>query len=309
MELQQSFYGSNWRTFSQRYEIGLSASKVTDSGGRADGGRVEEGNGFGDEADTCDAEEGLEACVARHGAGEYVLLGKVPEQGASPHEGVAQLINDHTALRAPTLSDDGDGIISTRDVDQLIVASSKVPIKTNVRLLRKAVDDYIDRIATRTNVALVQPRTAAQGVSAPRVFAVATRPIARGEELRMTYGVEWWLSQLRTAALAQLVTCEPGPMRKAALAGVIRDFERVSLEAVAKQRAAVSLAGCMPGSYVQPLEAVPALDSLLDDGWRRAILYEEFATATECPLDHVYIDTSPPKAPWPPISESNRPDF
>ena len=38
MELQQSFYGSDWRTYSQRYEIGLSGAKVADAGGTARGG-------------------------------------------------------------------------------------------------------------------------------------------------------------------------------------------------------------------------------------------------------------------------------
>ena len=47
----------------------------------------------------CDVDEPTAACVARAGAADFILLGKVPAQGACPEEGVAQLINDHTALK------------------------------------------------------------------------------------------------------------------------------------------------------------------------------------------------------------------
>ena len=49
---------------------------------------------------TCNVDEDLDACVTRAGEGEYVLLGKV--ERATVDEGVAQLINDHSTIRAPS---------------------------------------------------------------------------------------------------------------------------------------------------------------------------------------------------------------
>ena len=150
---------------------------------------------------------------------------------------------------------------------------------------------YVANIVPRTNCALVQARTGlGTGIAAPRVFAVATRPIEAGAELRYTYGVEWWLSQLRRAALAQLVSCAPSPARAAALASIVRDIERASAASVAAQARSIGRAGSMPRDYVAPLEPLPPLDDLLlgEDNWKRAILVEEFALATECPVEAVY---------------------
>ena len=134
------------------------------------------------------------------------------------------------------------------------------------------------------------------GIAAPRVFAVATRPIAAGDELRYTYGVEWWLSQLRRAALAQLVSCRPSAARAAALADVIRCIEQTSAEKLDAQARAVGRAGSMPRGFVTPIEPLPPLDDLIagEDNWKKALLIEEFATATECPVEELYAETFAP---------------
>jgi hypothetical protein len=170
---------------------------------------------------------------------------------------------------------------------------SKVPLAADRDALEAAVAEYIGRIERHNNVALVQARTGlGTGIAAPRVFAVATRPIEAHAELRYTYGVEWWLSQLRRAALAQLVSGAPSPARAAALASIIRDIERCSAASVATQARSIGRAGCMPRDYVAPLEPLPPLDDLLlgEDNWKRALLVEEFALATECPVERVYAD-------------------
>jgi len=292
MELQQAFYGNDGRSYSQRYEIGLSGARVADAGGAARGGVLVEDDDTMEEY--CDVDEGPAACVARAGEGDFVLLGKVVAQGATPAEGVAQLINDHSAVRAPGGGGD-DGAIRSGDVDGLIVTSdrSKVPLAADREALEAAVAEYIGRIERHNNVALVQARTGlGTGIAAPRVFAVATRPIEAHAELRYTYGVEWWLSQLRRAALAQLVSCAPSPARAAALASIIRDIERCSAASAATQARSIGRAGCMPRDYVAPLEPLPPLDDLLlgEDNWKRALLVEEFALATECPVERVYAD-------------------
>ena len=96
LELQQEFYGADWRKYSQRYEIGLAGTAVSDAGGAARGGTILDSF---TKDEYCDVDEPTAACVARAGAADFILLGKVPAQGACPEEGVAQLINDHTALK------------------------------------------------------------------------------------------------------------------------------------------------------------------------------------------------------------------
>ena len=303
LELQQRFYGEDWRKYSQRYEIGLAGTAVTDAGGAARGGTVMDSF---TKDEYCDVDEPTAACIARAGAADLILLGKVPAQGACPEEGVAQLINDHTALKMPRSTPDkpiasakirAGGVIGAEDVNGLMLTSvnSRVPLAADVERIERVVRAYIARIETRNNVALCQAEMCESDESCdpvPRVFAVATRPIPAGAELRYTYGVEWWLAQLRRAALAQLVTCRPSPARAAALASVIRAIERVSEEALEFQQKAVGLAGSMPRAFVSPLEPLPPLDDLLfvddEENWRRAILQEEFASATECPVEEMY---------------------
>ena len=41
LALYQNYYGKDWRLYSQRYEIGLTGTKVADAGGLARGGAVE----------------------------------------------------------------------------------------------------------------------------------------------------------------------------------------------------------------------------------------------------------------------------
>ena len=303
LELQQEFYGADWRKYSQRYEIGLAGTAVSDAGGAARGGTILDSI---TQDEYCDVDEPTAACVARAGAADFILLGKVPAQGACPEEGVAQLINDHTALKMPHTTPDrpiasakirGDGVIGAEDVNGLVLTSwhSRVPLAADVERIERVVRAYIARIETRNNVALCQAEMCETDDACdpvPRVFAVATRPIPAGAELRYTYGVEWWLAQLRRAALAQLVTCRPSPARAAALASVIRSIERVSVEALDAQAKAVGLAGSMPRAFVSPLEPLPPLDDLLyvddEENWRRAILQEEFASAVECPVEDMY---------------------
>ena len=295
LALYQSFYGKkDWRLYSQRYEIGITGTKVADSAGLARGGSVAPLTAS--EKLTCDPDEDLRSCIARAGEGEFLLLGKV--KNADPREGVAQLINDHSAVRAvskvPETS--GDGKIRASDVDGLILkdpAWPYDPVAIDGAALRAAVGDYIDAIVPGTNCALVQARTGlGTGIPAPRVFAVATRDIKQGEELRLTYGAEWWLAQLRRAALAQLVTCSPKPERAAALEKMIRAIEYVSCEAVKPQVDAVNEAGCMPTAFVVPLESLAPLDDLLEEeSWKRALLTEEFALATECSVEDLYAET------------------
>lgn len=296
-ELQQEYYGSNWREYSHRYEIGLSASRVASLAGTALGASY-----VGVDDVMCDVDSDYESCVVRAGEGEYLLLGKVPAQGASPHEGVAQLINDHTPIRAPVdplkmrasvkaAVTGGDGALRASDVDGFLVqAPDGTPLAVDYEKLEAAVDTYIANIEPRNNVALVQAQIDVDGgVLAPRIFAVATRPIPAGTELRYTYGVEWWLSQLRRAALAQLVTCSPKPARASALAALIRSIEDISKDKESVQREAIAEAGSMPYRYVLGLSALPPLDDLLagevDENWRKALLLEELALATECPVD------------------------
>ena len=300
MELQQDFYGPDWRAYSQRYEIGLAGSALADAGGVAAGGRLGDRAKHAD--DYCDVDEGLSACVARAGEMDWLLLGKVVAMGACAEEGVAQLINDHSAIHVATAAFGGGGGAApdepspAADVDGLIATEGAVPVAVNVLALEAAVDDYISRIEALNNVALCQARTAGDdGVDVPRVFAVATRPIEAGAELRYTYGVEWWLSQLRRAALAQLVSCQPSPARAAALADAIRAIERLSLRKLDAQARSIGRAGSMPRGFVTPLEPLPPLDDLIGgDSWKRALLVEEFASATECPVEHLYAETFVP---------------
>mmetsp|Transcript_771 Transcript_771/g.2317 ORF Transcript_771/g.2317 Transcript_771/m.2317 type:complete len:392 (+) Transcript_771:123-1298(+) len=294
LELQQAFYGPDWRRYSQRYEIGLTGSAVADVGGAARGGA------FGSAANTadeyCDVDETAAACRARAGEADFVLLGKVPAQGACPEEGVAQLINDHTAIRASSYESPGDGALRASDVDGFVLKDAAwpyPPVAVDGASLRAATANYVSCIESETNCALVQARAGTSGLYAPRIFAVATRDIEAGEELRLTYGAEWWLAQLRRAALAQLVTCRPAPARAAALASVIRAIERVSVETIADQARAIGRAGSMPRGFVTPLEPLPPLDDLLapdDENWQRAILQEEFASAMECSVEDLYSD-------------------
>ena len=293
LALYQNYYGKDWRLYSQRYEIGLTGTRVADAGGLARGGAVAPGT----EAAvlTCDVDEDLTSCVTRAGEGQFILLGKVKD--VDPKGGVAQLINDHSAVRAVSKAPEtaGDGKLRASDVDGLILkdpAWPYEPVAVDGAALRVAVGDYIDAIVPGTNAALVQARTGlGTGIAAPRVFAVATRDVKAGDELFLTYGAEWWLAQLRRAALAQLVSCDPPPERAAALEQMIRAIEYVSCEAVAPQVAAVREAGCMPSAFVTPLEALAPLDDLLGEGWKEAILREEFSLATECSVEDLYATT------------------
>ena len=72
---------------------------------------------------------------------------------------------------------------------------------------------------------------------------------------------------------------------------MIRAIEFVSCETVKAQADAVEAAGCMPRDYVVPLESLAPLDDLLDDdSWRKVLLTEEFALATECSVEDLYTD-------------------
>jgi len=293
LELYQSYYGNEWRKYSQRYEIGLSGTKVSDAGGVAKGGSVAQNTA--NEKQTCDVDEGLIKCIQRAGEGEFLLLGKVKD--ADPKGGVAQLINDHSAVRAVSKAAEtsGDGKLRASDVDGLILKDPQWPydpVAVDGAAIEEAVNDYVNAIVPGTNVALVQARTGlGTGINAPRVFAVATKPIKQGEELFLTYGADWWLAQLRRAALAQLVSCGAPPERAAALEAMIRAIEYVSCEAVAPQVKAVREAGCMAGDYVTPLEGLGPLDDLLGEDWKVAILREEFSLATECSVEELYETT------------------
>ena len=90
----------------------------------------------------------------------------------------------------------------------------------------------------------------------------------------MTYGAEWWLAQLRRAALAQVVSCAPSPRRAAALEAMIRAVEDVSVDARDAQAAACARAGCMPRAFVQPLERMAPLDELLAENADRSVVAE-----------------------------------
>lgn len=327
LELQQEYYGPMWRSYSQRYEIGLSGSRVVRAAGTSLGGSIAREESVIEECDASDAS--FESCVTRAGEGEFILLGKVPEQGATPHEGVAQLINDHTALRAPLVSPmrstataksaafSGDGAIKPADVDGFLIFESEVvPVDADLAALENVVDQYIANIASMNNVALVQAKLDYADMSAPRVFAVATRPIPAGQELFYTYGVEWWLAQLRRAALAQLVTCQPSPPRAATLASLIRAVEHVSAERVSAQAKAIARAGSMPSRYVLPLEPLAPLDQLLsgnaNSNWQKALLHEELASATECPVEALYAQAhkhshSRPSSASPPTAQPATP--
>ena len=156
LALYQSYYGKRWRRYCQRYEIGLTGARVADAVGRAKGGSLVAGSAatcavrspclqdaqracsrtsrrdFGGEtsvvrqaATTCDPWEDFDACVTRAGEGEYVLLGKVERADAA--EGVAQLINDHTAIRASSYESPGDGALRASDVDGFVLKDAAWP--------------------------------------------------------------------------------------------------------------------------------------------------------------------------------------
>ena len=118
LALYQSYYGENWRKYCQRYEIGLTGARVADAVGRAKGGSVVAGS----LKTTCDVDEDLDACVTRAGEGEYVLLGKV--ERATVDEGVAQLINDHSTIRAPSHLTPSEGSLRPSDVDGFVLKDS-----------------------------------------------------------------------------------------------------------------------------------------------------------------------------------------
>ena len=60
LELQQRFYGEDWRKYSQRYEIGLAGTAVTDAGGVARGGG------------RCQGPRGFTACGVEQAEGRQV---------------------------------------------------------------------------------------------------------------------------------------------------------------------------------------------------------------------------------------------
>ncbi|CAH0365333.1 unnamed protein product [Pelagomonas calceolata] len=291
LALYQSYYGENWRKYCQRYEIGLTGARVADAVGRAKGGSVVAGS----LKTTCNVDEDLDACVTRAGEGEYVLLGKV--ERATVDEGVAQLINDHSTIRAPSHLTPSEGSLRPSDVDGFVLkdpAWPYPPVAVDGAALRRATQEYVSNIESSTNCALVQATIGSSGLFAPRIFAVCTRDIKKGEELRLTYGAEWWLAQLRRAALAQVVSCAPSPRRAAALEAMIRAVEDVSVDARDAQAAACARAGCMPRAFVQPLERMAPLDELLaDDSWQKILLAEEFLGA-ECVVDEIYADAFQP---------------
>ena len=64
---------------------------------------------------------------------------------------------------------------------------SRVPLAADVERIERVVRAYIARIETRNNVALCQAEVCETDDACdpvPRVFAVATRPIPAGAELR-----------------------------------------------------------------------------------------------------------------------------
>jgi len=311
LEMQQNYYGPNWRAFSQRYEIGLSGTRVVDSAGVALGGDFDDSTHHLLRVDdACDVD--AESCVGETGEQEFVLLGKTTEQGACAREGVAQLINDHSTIRAPPLRNplstmaaqrspncEEQGALLSRDVDGFFVSSeSGLPVAANGVALEEAVRTYLSRIVPLNNVAIVQAHVSAKRLSredsysAPRLFAVATRSLRRGEELYFTYGLEWWLSQLRKTCVAQLVSCEPSPRRAQVLIDLVADIERVSDKYVAYEADAVREAGSMPSRYVVPLEPLDVdLRDLLssqsrDADWHAILLKEQLSLATECPIEY-----------------------
>ena len=228
-EIMAGYYGARWREYNGRYEIGLASTSVVDAAGFAAGGAVSDAVALSS-AEQCEVSDGsLAACLARAGYRDFVLLGKV--DGASPTEGVAQLINDHSAIQPPREMGE-EGASRPDNLEPFTARSAAWPfpaISADTHALNAAVARYVANIEPRNNVALVQAASAdaADGGAAcdiddpttctPRLFAVATRDIAAGEELYFTYGVEWWLQQLRRAALAQLVTCDPPETERAAL--------------------------------------------------------------------------------------------
>ena len=242
IELMCRYYGARWREYNGRYEIGLAAP--TFAGGRA-----------------------------RAELGDFVIYG-APSAGAA--DGVAQLINDHSAIFAPArrgalLADGLDG-------------ADGVGGRASVSVLARATRAYLERAAALNNVAMV--RSSSPGGAPPRVFAVATRPIAAGEELFFTYGAGWWLDKLRRACLAQIAVCEPSARRARALGDVVRAAEFVSLLHVDDERDCAGATGAVPRSYVHAL-APCALDALFEDDaeWARGLLREEFLPVTECPFE------------------------
>ena len=95
---------------------------------------------------------------------------------------------------------------------------SRVPLAADVERIERVVRAYIARIETRNNVALCQAEVCETDDACdpvPRVFAVATRPIPAGAELRYTYGVEWWLAQ-RARGAGAARDGRPSPARAAA---------------------------------------------------------------------------------------------
>ena len=295
IEKMASWWGARWRENNGRYEIGLSSTAVVDAAGPVTGADALRG------AAQCDVSDGsLQACVNRQGYRDFVLLGKVD---ACPADGVAQLINDHSAIRAPPHPTADGATFSPADVDAFTVRSNAWPfpaVTADKFALMQAVKEYIGNIVAKNNVALVQAASAEDECvvnnptsCAPRVFAVATRDIKQGEELYYTYGVEWWLQQLRRAALAQLVSCDPPAEERTALVELMRALENVSKLALEDQTVEIAKAGCMPPEFVSPLGPLP-LDDILnsdDDSWQRTLLKEELALATECPVERLYADS------------------
>ena len=324
IELMYEYYGENWRDYSGRYEIGLAAPVDDGAGARAAlnsatlAGEIARGGVVHESAreaaavptvalgaDECDVEldarAAQEACAGgRVRLGDFVIYGKVAAMRATAKDGVAQLINDHSAIFAPekrgSLLDDAGGARAAAkaradgrfrgggmgsNAGKLSLADTGAAGLSGVSQISAATRAYLARARKRNNVAMVRAR----GV--PRVFAVATRDVRAGEELFFTYGVGWWLAQLRRAALAQLAVCAPEPRRARALGDVVRSTEFVSLLHVDEERDVCGETGSMPRDYVFPLEPFP-LDELFSedaDDWAQLMLREEFARVTECPVE------------------------
>ena len=242
IELMCRYYGARWREYNGRYEIGLAAP--TFAGGRA-----------------------------RAELGDFVIYGAPSARRTA--DGVAQLINDHSAIFAPArrgalLADGLDG-------------ADGVGGRASVSVLARATRAYLERRAALNNVAMVRAlRPAARRRACSRSRRAHRR--GRGALLHVRRGLVARQAAARVPRADRGVRAVRAPQR--ALNDVVRAAEFVSLLHVDDERDCAGATGAVPRSLRARARAVRARRAVRG---RRRVGARPAArgvpAVTECPFE------------------------
>ena len=168
---------------------------------------------------------------------------------------------------------------------------SRVPLAADVERIERVVRAYIARIETPNNAALCQAEVCETDDACdpvPRVFAVATRPIPAGAELRCTSACRVVARQLRRARRWRSSPRRPSSAAGERAASVIRSISASRWRRRAQAKA-VGLAGAMPRAAPPRTSSRAAGRPLyVDDEENGAAPRAEFASAPACPAEDMY---------------------